>query len=377
MLLNYDNTVTSCSGANALGDDPYQVMIIANPAVGSNNTPSQTINIQVGLVNGTMPPGRIIVDVEDDGQGSTINQFSPNGPTIQGHPGAAGAAAVGAAFYFDTPRCGTSPARIEPYSSAGGAPILFSTTGARLTTQIVRQKPDFVGPDAVNNTFLGFTLASDSPPYPTNGLLTTTISECQNNPSYPNFFGTSAATPHAAAIAALMLQANSTVTPTAIYGALRSTAVPMPVTTAAGCSTSPNYCSGYGFVQAGAALSSMPPGAPTLTLSSKSIAAGSSSTISWSAINAASCTASGSWSGTLAASGTQTLKPPAAGTDTYSLTCANAAGTSPAGTVTLTVTAADPPSSGGGGGGALGGIALLGLAALRAARLLRESMQSH
>ncbi len=379
VLLNYDNTVASCSGANAVGDDPYQVMIIANPAVGSNNTRSETINIQVGLVNGT-PPGRIIVDVEDDGQGSTIKQFSPNGPTIQGHPGAAGAAAVGAAFYFDTPRCGTSPATIEPYSSAGGAPILFDTTGARLATQIVRQKPDFVGPDGVNNTFLGFTLASDSPPYPSTGLLTTTITECQNNPSYPNFFGTSAATPHAAAIAALMLQANSAVTPTAIYSALRSTAVPMPVTTAAGCSVTPNYCSGYGFVQAGAALSSIPPGAPKLTLSAPSIAADSSATISWSAINAASCTASGSWSGTLAASGTQTLKPTAVGTDTYLLTCANAAGTSPAGTATLTVTAAaaDPPSSGGGGGGgALGGIALLGLAALRAARLLRESMQSH
>ncbi len=375
VLLNYDNTVASCSGANALGSDPYQVMIIANPAVGSNNTSPQTLNIQVGLVNGTPPPGRIIVDVEDDGQGSSINQFSPNGPTIQGHPGAAGAAAVGAAFYFDTPRCGTSPATIERYSSAGGAPILFSAAGARLATQIVRQKPDFVGPDGVNNTFLGYTLASDSPPYPSNGLLTTTISECQNNPSYPNFFGTSAATPHAAAIAALMLQANSAVTPATIYGALRSTAVAMPVTTAAGCSTSPNYCSGYGFVQAGAALSTLAPGTPTLTLSSNSIATGGTATISWSAINVASCTASGSWSGTLAASGTQTLKPTAVGTDTYSLTCANAAGTSPAGSATLTVTAAaaDPPSpGGGGGGGAVNGIALLGLAALRAARSLRR-----
>ncbi len=160
VLLNYGDTVASCSGPNAVGSDPYQVMLIANPAVGSNNTPSETINIQIGLVNGTMPPGRIIVDVEDDGQGSTINQFSPDGPTIQGHPGAAGAAAVGAAFYFDTPRCGTSPATLEAYSSAGGAPILFSTTGARLATQTVRQKPDFVGPDGVNNTFLGFTLAS-------------------------------------------------------------------------------------------------------------------------------------------------------------------------------------------------------------------------
>jgi len=376
VLLNYDNTVASCSGPNAVGSDPYQVMIIANPAVGSNNTAPANIDIQIGLVNGTMPPGRIIVDVQDDGQGSTINQFSPNGPTIQGHRGAAGAAAVGAAWYFDTPLCGTSPATLESYSSAGGAPILFNTAGTRLATPVVRQKPDFVGPDGVNDTFLGFTLASAGPPYPSTGLLTTTISECQNNPNYPNFFGTSAATPHAAAIAALMLQANSAVTPAAIYGALRSTALAMPVTTNAGCSSNPNDCSGYGFIQARAALAAIPPGAPTLTLSATSIAANSSATISWSAINATSCMASGSWSGTLATSGTETLTPTAPGTDSYALTCTNAAGTSTASTTTLTVTAADPAGpGGGGGGGALGGIALLGLATLCAARLVRARMQ--
>ena len=100
-------------------------MLIANPAVGSSSTAQVTVNLQIGLVGGTKAPGRIIVDVEDDGQGSTINKFSPTGPTLQGHPGAAGAAAVGAAFYFDTPRCGTTPPTLESYSSAGGAPILF------------------------------------------------------------------------------------------------------------------------------------------------------------------------------------------------------------------------------------------------------------
>ena len=69
VLLNYDNTVQSCSDPNLLGADPYLVMLIANPAVGSANTAQQTINIQVGLVNGTKAPGRIIVAVEDNGQG--------------------------------------------------------------------------------------------------------------------------------------------------------------------------------------------------------------------------------------------------------------------------------------------------------------------
>ena len=251
VILNYDNDVASCSGPNAVGADPYQIMIIANPANAAGDTQPQNLTIAVGLAHGTTPPGRILLAVEDDGLGSTITQFANDGPTLQGHPGAAGAAAVGAAFYFDTPRCGTTPAALEAYSSAGGAPILFDTSGARLATPVIRNKPDFVGPDGVNDTFLGFTLASDSPPFPANGLLATSISECQNNPHYPNFFGTSAATPHAASIAALMLQANAAATPTEIYEALRNSALPMSATT-------PNFNSGYGFIQADAALARDP-----------------------------------------------------------------------------------------------------------------------
>jgi hypothetical protein len=360
VLVNYDNTAASCSGSNAVGSDPYQIMLIANPAVGQSNTAQQNINIQIGLVGGTAPPGRIIVAVEDDGQGSTINAFSPNGPTLQGHPGAAGAAGVGAAFYFNTPGCGATPATLEPYSSAGGAPILFDTTGTRLAAPVVRQKPDFVAPDGVNTTFFGFTLASDSPPYPSNGLLTTTIKECQNNPSYPNFFGTSAATPHAAAIAALMLQVNASATPTQIYTALRSSALAIT-------SPSPSYTSGYGFIQADAALALIPPGAPTLSLSASSIGVGTSTTLTWSSITATGCTASGTWSGAVAASGSQTVTPSAPGSDTYTFTCANNAGSSTPASATLTVTAA----AAGGGGGAFDEVALLGLAALCAGRRAR------
>jgi subtilisin family serine protease len=120
----------------------------------------------------------------------------------------------------------------------------------------VRQKPDFVGPDGGNDTFLGYTLASDGF---AGGKLNTTIAACQNNPSYPNFFGTSAATPHVASIAALMLQANPALTPTEIFQALRTSALPMT-------STTPNYSSGYGLVQADAAFALIPqvvPAVPT------------------------------------------------------------------------------------------------------------------
>jgi hypothetical protein len=319
----------NCSGPNATGSDSYQVMFVANPANASGNTTAETLNLQVGLAGGTAP-GRIKVAVEDDGAGSTINAFQTNTASLQGHPGAAGAAAVGAAFYFQTPACGTSPATLETFSSEGGAPILFDLGGTRLATPVVRQKPDFVGPDGVNDTFLGFTLASQGITG-SNGLLTTTIAACQNHPSYPNFFGTSAATPHAAGIAALMLQANPTATPTQIYQALRASAVSMGA-------PSPNQQSGYGFIQADTAFAM-----PAMTLGSSTVAVGGSTTLTWSTINATGCTASGSWSGALAANGSQTVTVTTAGTNQYILTCTNAAGASAENSISLTSVAPAAP----------------------------------
>jgi hypothetical protein len=313
------NTAT-CSGANATGSDSYQIMIVGLPASASGNSAAETLNIQVGLADGTVAPGRIKIAVEDDGAGSTINAFKSNTGTIQGHSSAAGAATLGAAFYLDTPACGTTPAALEDFSSRGGTPILFDSAGTRLTTPQLRQKPDFTGPDGGNDTFLGFTLTGSN-------AVTSSIAACQNNVSYPNFFGTSAATPHAAAIAALMLQAKPLATPTEIYQALRASALPMAV-------ASPNQQSGYGFIQANTALA-----VPTLTLGAATVAVGGSTSLTWSTINATSCTASGNdsnWTGTLSANGTQTVTLAASGTNTYTLTCTNAAGVSAANTVYLT-----------------------------------------
>ena len=152
---SYPNSVT-CTGGSGVGNDPVQFLIIGNPASASGYTAAESVTITIGLVNGTAVPGRVKFVLEDDGAGSAINSpFNTNSPTIQGHPAAATAAAVGAAFYFDTPQCGTTPATLETYSSAGGDPTLFDTSGNRLATPVIRQKPDFVGPDGVNNTHAG------------------------------------------------------------------------------------------------------------------------------------------------------------------------------------------------------------------------------
>ena len=138
--------------------------------------------------------------------------------------------------------------------------------------------------------------------------------------------------------------------------------------------STPNYLSGYGFINADAALASLPPGA-ALRLASTSITAGSSTTLTWVAINTTSCTASGAWSGAQATSGSETVMPAAAGSYAYTLSCSGAAGESNS-TATLQVQAVSAsPASGGGGGGALGAATLLVLSGFALARGLRAARE--
>ena len=85
-----------------------------------------------------------------------------------------------------------------------------------------------------------------------------------------------------------------------------------------------------------------PPGVTvTLLVNPTPISLGSSATLTWSSINATSCSASGAWSGVQAVSGTQSVTPTVEGTETYNLTCTGIGGSNSAST-TLTVNA--PPS---------------------------------
>jgi hypothetical protein len=310
VINDLDGNSMTCTTPNSTKVDPVQVLILGNPASNNSNTSAATVHLIIGLKNGSPAPGLIKVVVADDGAGSTIAAFDTQSPTLQGHPGAAGAAAVGASFFAQTPRCGVDAvAVLEYFSSAGGDPILFDSAGVRLAAPQVRQKPDFVGPDGVNTSFFGFPLANS-------GFKdTSSVAQCANDATYNNFFGTSAATPHAAAVAALMRQAVPALTPAQIYLALQSTALPMPV----GGNATPDYLSGYGFIQADAAF------APIVGVRPSTIYLSQSSTLTWlainSAINSTPCTATG-WSGTPSPSGgSQVLTPVATGTYTYTLTC--------------------------------------------------------
>ena len=87
-----------------------------------------------------------------------------------------------------------------------------------------------------------------------------------------------------------------------------------------------------------------PAPAVSISVNPTSLTLGSSATVTWSSTNATSCTAAGGWSGPQPTSGTQSVAPTAAGTVTYSLTCAGTGGSGSA-SATLTVNAPAPTVS--------------------------------
>ena len=222
-----------------VGGDAFEILSYTNTTASAEN-----LNLVVGrkLNVGGSDPG-LIKWIDFDGF-VTDFEYETNSSTSFGHPNAVGAAAVGAAFYEDTPRFGTNPALLEDFSSAGGTPILFDIFGNRLAQPEVRQKVDFVAPDGTNTTFFG---SSDV-----------------EGDGFPNFFGTSAASPHAAAVAALMLEAVPDATPDDIYETLKNTALDMDDPFTAGFDVGFDNASGNGLIQANLAIGALVENTTTL-----------------------------------------------------------------------------------------------------------------
>ena len=190
--------------ANASGPNPELVKYISRN-VNIFDAPLDLIDLRT-------------IDVTD----SAIVEFGAPSPTSFGHPTVANALGVGASDYQQTPVFGKDPAVLEDFSSAGGIPIVIGRDGAGIAEdkRLIRQAVDIVAPNGVDTTF-----------FPPDSLFRTDeIAANRLDPDgtgFPNFFGTSASAPNAAAIAALLLEAAPGLEPNEIYDALRDSAFPM------------------------------------------------------------------------------------------------------------------------------------------------------
>ncbi len=176
-------------------------------------------------------PDDLPFGLNTEGLFMAINEYATDSGTLFGHPNALGAMAVGAMPYWETPWFRTSlpRSRIESFSSAGGTPTLFDTQGNRLAQFVIRPKPDVVAVDAVNTTFF----PEFDERFDTDG------------DGLPNFSGTSAAAPNAAAVGALLLQRFPGLPPAQLYQAMRVSALDLndPATPGA----NPGFDTGTGF----------------------------------------------------------------------------------------------------------------------------------
>ncbi|MFP5268729.1 S8 family peptidase [Coleofasciculus sp.] len=194
---------------------------------------TDTFNLAISKVEG-LDPGLMKYILFGNG---TLNEYDTASGTVFGHPNARGAEAVGAAFYQDTPEFGVAPPKLQPFSSAGPTPILFDRAGNRLANPEIRLKPEIIAVDGTNTTFFPPPFLGPRDP---------------EGDGFPNFFGTSAAAPHAAAVAALILQAAPGTSPTEIYRILETTALDME-------SPGFDFDSGFGLIQADRALAAVVP----------------------------------------------------------------------------------------------------------------------
>jgi Subtilase family/RTX calcium-binding nonapeptide repeat (4 copies) len=220
---------------NEVGGDPIDDLEL---------TGARTFYLRVGLASGPAPAALKIVAF-DDRVTYGAKTTNINDGTAYGHSAATGAIAVGAADYRSTPAFDVSPPVVESFSSAGPTNIWVDGAGHILSSPEVRLTPAITAPDGVNTSFFGKDTTGP------NG----------DADSFPNFFGTSAAAPAAAATAALLLQERPGLSLPYLRSLMMNSAIDMNGTGAGPV----DFSTGAGLIQADQALNPILPPAPAGT----------------------------------------------------------------------------------------------------------------
>ncbi len=172
---------------------------------GSSGT--RTVQLVVNRFSGAALP-RVKFALIQNGGGVSATEYPRSsgedvvGPTIFGHSGSASAISTGAVFFGDS-------SELESYSSRGPVRHDFgrvesATPASPLPSPEMLSKPDLVATDCGKTTFFSFFVFG-----------------------FWHFCGTSAAAPHAAAVAALMRDAEPAAQPEDVLAALVGSAAPV------------------------------------------------------------------------------------------------------------------------------------------------------
>ncbi|CCH56228.1 hypothetical protein BN8_05549 [Fibrisoma limi BUZ 3] len=206
LLVDQNGTILDASLINNIGAKlPIEELFYFN-----NTDQPQLVFLLMGLYAGPKPKRIKYISYGVELFVNASDYPGLGAPTVVGHSNAEGAISVAAAPFIYTPAYGVNPPIVEGFSSLGGTPLLFDDAGNRYQSPRKTRKPDFTAPDGGNTSFFFVDSSIDAD-------------------AIPNFFGTSAAAPNAAAVAALVLEAwnGPRPSPTVLRDVLAKTAIDM------------------------------------------------------------------------------------------------------------------------------------------------------